>query len=68
MNDSFRVVELSWVTKGRQLQMADLVSEDLKEREEELVSTTMIAHDPIIRWSELLTSKFPEQWAGKPNS
>jgi hypothetical protein len=58
----------NWKAKRRGLQIADLVSEDLKEREEELVSTTMIAHDPIIRWSELLTSKFPEQWAGKPNS
>jgi hypothetical protein len=39
MNCSFR----SYGTKARKLQMADLVSEDLKEREEVLVSENMMA-------------------------
>jgi hypothetical protein len=45
-------------TKRRELQMGSLSSGDLKEREEVLVSTIMIAQILNNRWSELLTPNF----------
>jgi hypothetical protein len=42
-------------TKRRELQMPDLVSEDLKEREEVLISGIIITQIRNHCWSELLT-------------